>query len=143
MAGDWTTATRAAAVGGTTTVLAFSTQDKGGAGVTPMVEAYLAEAAAASCIDYSIHMIVSDPTESVLRDELPALIASGLRSVKIFMTYPKNRVGDAEILKILECVKQNNALLCVHAENHDAIVHLTAALLAAGKVDTKYHAWCK
>ena len=66
MAGDWFTATSAAAAGGTTTVFAFSTQDKGGAGVLPMVEAYLAKANVGACIDYGIHVIVSDPTPEVI-----------------------------------------------------------------------------
>jgi hypothetical protein len=78
MAGDWFTATSAAAAGGTTTVFAFSTQDKGGAGVLPMVEAYLAKANVGACIDYGIHVIVSDPTPEVINAFLLPTLLCGL-----------------------------------------------------------------
>lgn len=143
MAGDWETATRAAALGGTTTVIAFSTQDKGGSGVSKMVREYHKKAAEKALIDYSFHMIVSDPTDAVVQQELPALIASGHRSIKIFMTYPKNRVDDGGILKLLDCARKHGALVCIHAENHDAIMYLTDKLVQAGLTGTKYHAWCK
>eukprot|EP00041_Stephanoeca_diplocostata_P008132 m.117670 g.117670 ORF g.117670 m.117670 type:complete len:552 (-) comp17189_c0_seq1:186-1841(-) len=143
MAGDWESATRAAAIGGTTTVIAFSTQEKGGNGVLSMVTDYHVKAAEKALIDYSFHMIVSDPTDVVLQEELPALIASGHRSIKIFMTYPKNRVDDAGILQLLDCARKHDALVCIHAENHDAIMYLTEKLVQAGLTSTKYHAWCK
>ena len=57
--------------------------------------------------------------------------------------YPKNRVGDAEILRVLECARKHGALVCVHAENDAAISHMTNALVAAGNVGTKYHAVAK
>jgi dihydropyrimidinase len=79
----------------------------------------------------------------VLEKELPQLIKSGLRSIKMFMTYPKNRVDDAEILRVFECARANGALVCIHAENDSAISHMTNALVAAGKVGTKYHAVAK
>jgi len=78
MAGDWFTATSAAAAGGTTTVFAFSTQDKGGAGVLPMVEAYLVKANVGACIDYGIHVIVSDPTPEVINAFLLPTLLCGL-----------------------------------------------------------------
>ena len=59
------------------------------------------------------------------------------------MTYASNRVDDGQILRILEVARRNQALVCVHAENHDAIMFMTQKLLAAGHNGTKYHAWCK
>ncbi|EDP63439.1 D-Hydantoinase [alpha proteobacterium BAL199] len=138
---SWESGTRSAACGGTTTVIAFSSQEKG-EGVKSQVDAYH-EKAKQACIDYSFHIIVSDPSDAVVRDELPGLIESGLRSIKLFMTYPKNRVDDREILRIFEVARRHGALVCVHAENHDAIMYMTQKLLDAGLGHTKYHAWCK
>ena len=57
--------------------------------LTPIVEDYH-ERAKDSCIDYSFHLIISDPSDEVMNDEVPKLIDQGHRSLKIFMTYPRN-----------------------------------------------------
>ena len=133
--------TRSAACGGTTTIICFAAQEKGEL-LMPIVRDYH-ERAKQSCIDYTFHLIISDPIESVINDEVPTLIDEGHRSLKLFMTYPRNRVTDAEILKILEVAKRKGALVCVHAENHDAIMYMTEKLLAAERNSTKHHAWAK
>ena len=133
--------TRSAACGGTTTIICFAAQEKGEL-LTPIVEDYH-ERAKDSCIDYSFHLIISDPSDEVMNDEVPKLIDQGHRSLKIFMTYPRNRLNDAEILKVLETAKRKQALVCVHAENHDAIMYMTEKLLAAENNSTKFHAWAK
>jgi dihydropyrimidinase len=138
---SWESGTRSAACGGTTTVIAFSSQEKGES-VLPQLEIYH-EKAKQACIDYSFHLIISDPSDKVVNDELPGLIESGHRSLKLFMTYPKNRVDDREILRIFEVARRHQALVCVHAENHDAIMYMTEKLIDAGMASTKYHAWCK
>ena len=133
--------TRSAACGGTTTIICFAAQEKGEL-LTPVVEEYH-EKAKQSCIDYSFHLIISDPSDEVIHEEVPKLIKAGHRSLKLFMTYPRNRLNDAEILRVLEVAKLNQALVCVHAENHDAIMYMTEKLLAADKNSTKHHAWAK
>src|SRR3546814_10523472 len=85
---SWESGTRSAACGGTTTVIAFSSQEKG-EGVLKQVEAYH-EKAKRACIDYSFHIIVSDPRAAVVRDELPGLIESGLRAINLVMPYYHN-----------------------------------------------------
>ena len=132
--------TRSAACGGTTTIICFCPQEKGNT-ITPMLRDYH-EKAKKACIDYSFHLIINDPSDPVV-EELPGLIAEGHRSLKLFMTYPKNRVDDSEILRIFEVARSNQALVTVHAENHDAIMYMTDKLIAAGLTGTKYHAWCK
>ena len=133
--------TRSAACGGTTTIICFAAQEKGAA-LTPIVTDYH-QRAKQSCIDYTFHLIISDPTDEVINEEVPRLIDQGHRSLKIFMTYPKNRLTDEEILKVLDVAKRKQALVCVHAENHDAIMYMTEKLLKAEKNSTRYHAWCK
>jgi dihydropyrimidinase len=130
-----------AAAGGTTTVICFVGQKKGGS---------LAEAAAdykakatQSRIDYSFHLIITDPTPKVLEEELPPLVAEGSRSVKIFLTYDGARLNDAEALRVLAASRKLGALVCVHAEHHELIQHLTAELVAKGLTTPKYHALAK
>ena len=133
--------TRSAACGGTTTIICFAAQEKGEL-LAPVVEDYHRRARQSS-IDYSFHLIISDPSDVVINEEVPRLVDEGHRSLKLFMTYPRNRVNDAEILRILDVAKRKQALVCVHAENHDAIMYMTAKLLEAGRESTRYHAWCK
>ena len=57
----------------------------------------------------SFHLIISDPTSSVLGQELPALVADGYSSLKVFMTYEGLRLNDAEILKVLDVSRETGA----------------------------------
>jgi len=139
-ADTFASATRSAAAGGTTTVICFSSQAKGGP-VTDNLRAYH-EKARQSLIDYSFHLIIADPTDAVLQ-ELPPLIAEGHRSLKVFMTYASSVLNDAQLLRVLAMARKHGALVTVHAENHDAIMFLTKALLDAGLSSAKHHAWAK
>src|SRR6478735_11812783 len=89
--------TASAAAGGTTTVVCHAPQIRGGS-LAGAVVAY-AEKAKQARIDHAFHLLVNDPTPEVLERELPALVEAGHRSVKIFMTYDSNRLGDAQILQ--------------------------------------------
>lgn len=139
-ADSFETATAAAAAGGTTTVIPFCTQEKGGA-ITANLRDYHRKAERA-LVDYSFHMIISDPTDAVLA-ELPGLIREGHRSLKIFLTYDNVVLDDAQTLRVLAMARRMGALVCVHAENHAAIAFLTDALERAGLTQPKYHAWAK
>jgi len=85
-ADDWFTATRSAACGGTTTVIPFACQHRGQS-LRDVVKAYHDLAGPKAAIDYAFHLIVSDPTDQVLGQELPALIKDGYTSFKIYLTY--------------------------------------------------------
>src|SRR5919112_2567571 len=91
-ADSWESATVSAAFGGTTTVIAFAAQHVG-MDVTKVVEDYAALARKGAVIDYSFHIILADPDEAALK-ALPALIAQGHGSLKVFMTYDRLRVDD-------------------------------------------------
>ena len=117
-ADSFETATAAAAAGGTTTVIPFCTQEKGGA-ITANLRDYHRKAERA-LVDYSFHMIISDPTDAVLA-ELPGLIREGHRSLKIFLTYDNVVLDDAQTLRVLAMARRMGALVCVHAENHAAM----------------------
>lgn len=132
-------ATRSAAMGGTTTVVSFAAQHPGHR-IAQVVGDYAALARKGALIDYAFHMIVADTSGGNLDHDIPALIAEGHRSIKIFTTYDKVRQDDKSILDILGVAKDRGALVCFHAENDGLIRHMTEKLIAAGKTAAKYHA---
>ena len=139
MADDFASGTRSAACGGTTTVIPFAAQQKGQS-LRAAVDDYHRRAEGKALIDYAFHLIVSDPTEKVLREELPALIAAGYTSFKIYMTYDDLKLNDGEILDVLAIARANGAMAMVHAENADCIAWLTQRLEAAGHTAPRFHA---
>ncbi|MFC3110241.1 dihydropyrimidinase [Undibacterium arcticum] len=139
MADDFFSGTRSAACGGTTTVIPFAAQAKGGS-LNAAVEDYHARAAGKAVIDYAFHLIVADPTPQVLQEELPNLIRQGYTSFKIYMTYDDLKLNDREILEVLSVAREHKALVMIHAENSDCIGWLTDRLSQAGQTAPKYHA---
>ena len=105
-----------------------------------MVEDYHARARGKAVIAYAFHLIVSDPTEQVLGQELPALIADGYTSFKIYMTYDALKLDDRQILDVLAAARREGAMVMVHAENHDVIAWLTERLIGAGRSAPQFHA---
>ena len=132
------TGTRAAASGGTTSVICFAAQHIGQSLTTVMAD-YHALAQKGAVIDYAMHMILADPTETVLEEELPPLIAAGHGSIKVFMTYEKTRLHDEQILDVLSAARKGGAMVCVHAENHGMISWLSDRLIKRGYTAPKYH----
>jgi dihydropyrimidinase len=141
MCDDFDSGTASAAAGGTTTIICFSWQEKGQS--LAAVTAGYHEKAKKARVDYTFHLTITDPTPTVLEEELPRLIADGSRSVKIFMTYDGVRLNDAEVIRVLAEARRNRALVCVHAEHHDLLAWITEQLVEAGLTAPKYHAWGK
>lgn len=138
MADDFETGTRSAACGGTTTVIPFAAQQKGES-LRSAVDDYHRRATGRACVDYSFHLIVSDPTPDVLR-ELPALISEGYSSFKLYMTYDSLKLDDGQILKVLALARRHGGMSMIHAENTECIAWLTEQLTNAGQVAPRYHA---
>lgn len=132
------TATRSAAMGGTTSVISFAAQASGH-GLAETVADYAARAARGAMIDHAFHLTLTDTSVADFDAELGQLIESGHRSLKVFTTY-NIQLSDAEILRILRLAKQHGALVCVHAENDAIIAQSKAELLAQGKVAPHFHA---
>ena len=130
--------TAAAALGGTTTVIPFAAQHQGKS-LAKVVEDYHVLAKRGAVIDYAMHMIIADPTEKVLTEELPALIKSGHGSIKVFMTYEKTKVDDEQLLDVLLAARTHKALVCVHAENNGMISWMGRRLVGKGYTAPKYH----
>jgi dihydropyrimidinase len=139
MADDFDTGTRSAACGGTTTVIPFAAQEKGGS-LRAAVADYHRRAEGRAHVDYAFHLIVSDPTPTVLQQELPALIAEGYTSFKVYMTYDDLKLDDGQILDVLAVARQHGAMAMIHAENADCIEWLSKRLEAAGRTAPRFHA---
>ena len=88
----------------------------------------------------AFHLIVSDPTEAVLAQELPDLINQGYTSFKIYMTYDDLKLDDRQVLDVLSVAREHGAMTMVHAENADCIAWLTERLVGAGNIAPRYHA---
>lgn len=139
MADDFDSGTRSALFGGNTTVLPFCLQQKGQS-LREALTNYHALAEGRCHTDVSFHLIVSDPTASVLGQELPALVADGYTSFKVFMTYEGLRLNDAEILETMDVARRTGALVMVHCENEDAIRYLIGLSEASEEVAPRAHA---
>ncbi|MEQ9489796.1 MAG: dihydropyrimidinase [Alphaproteobacteria bacterium] len=140
MADGFETGSISAACGGTTTMIPFVTQ-KPGISLRQAVEAYHEKAKDQSVIDYAFHLIVTDPTEQVLGQDLPALLEDGYTSFKVYMTYEGYKVDDGQMLSVLAAARSSGGFVMVHAENDHCIQWLTAELERAG--DTHPSAFTK
>lgn len=138
MADGFESGTRSAAAGGNTTIIPFAMQVKGES-LRACVGDYHRKAEGKAYIDYGFHLVVSDPTPTVLNQELPALFADGCTSFKVFMTYDDLVLSDRQLLEVFDVARREQALVMVHAEGYDNIKFLTERLEAAGKTAPYYH----
>jgi dihydropyrimidinase len=136
---DFETGTRAAAFGGTTTLIDFAIQYKGQT-LRTAFDTWMRKAAGKAVCDYAFHCIITDLADAQL-EEMNALVKSGVTSFKLFMAYPGVfMLDDASIFKALRSTAQNGGLVCMHAENGSAIDVIVQQALAEGKTAPKYHA---
>ncbi|MFI1830418.1 dihydropyrimidinase [Streptomyces sp. NPDC020412] len=132
------TGTRAAAWGGTTTIVDFAVQTKGRS-LHAGLDAWYAKADGKCAVDYAFHMILSDVTERSLK-EMDRLVEEGITSFKLFMAYPGVFYSDdGQILRAMQRSADNGGLIMMHAENGIAIDVLVEQALAAGHTDPRYH----
>ena len=138
-ADDFTSGTRSAAAGGTTTVIPFALQLRGNS-LREAVEDYHRRSDGKALIDYAFHLIVTDATPQVCGQELPALLRDGYSSFKIYMTYDDMKLNDSQILDVLAVARRHQGMVMIHAENAECITWLTSRLETAGKTAPRYHA---
>jgi dihydropyrimidinase len=134
---DFYTGTVAAACGGTTTVIDFVEAKPG----QPLLEALAARRAEANgkvAVDYGLHMTLSSADDATLA-QIPASIAAGAASFKLYMAYQGLRLDDGELLRALAALGLTGGRVLVHAENHHSIAYLTAQALAAGRTGPENH----
>ncbi len=134
---DHYTGHKAAAFGGTTTVMDFVVQEP--QGLAHSVEIWQRKAQKAA-IDYSFHMNLTHFDEQVAA-EIPSLVEMGVTTLKVFTAYNgRLRLPDGDIFKILRIAKELGMLVMAHCENGDVIETLVAEALAAGHTSPEWHA---
>jgi dihydropyrimidinase len=138
-ADDFETGTRAAAFGGTTSIVDFAIQYRGQK-LHEAWEAWIKKAEGKAVVDYGFHMIITELNDQV-ETEMDALVRQGITSFKLFMAYPGVfMLDDASIFKALLRTGKNGGTICMHAENGGVIDVLVQRALAEGKTAPKYHA---
>ena len=138
-ADDFETGTRAAAFGGTTTLIDFAIQYKGQP-LRQAFETWMGKASNKAVCDYAFHCIMTDVSGGQL-SEMNDLVREGVTSFKLFMAYPGVfMLDDGSIFKALQTTSKNGGLICMHAENGSAIDVIVQQALAEGKRAPKYHA---
>lgn len=132
------TGTRAAAWGGTTTIIDFAVQSQGQS-LRSGLDTWYGKADGKCAIDYAFHMIVSDVNEHTLK-EMDGLVEEGVSSFKLFMAYPGVFYSDdGQILRAMQRASSNGGLIMMHAENGLAIDVLVEQALARGETDPRFH----
>ena len=132
------TGSRAAAWGGTTTIVDFAIQSVGKS-LREGLDTWHAKAEGQCAIDYAFHMILADVNDESLK-EMDSLVDEGVTSFKMFMAYPGVFYSDdGKILRAMQRGAENGGLIMMHAENGIAIDVLVAQALAEGRTDPRYH----
>src|SRR5450759_1036268 len=132
------TGTRAAAFGGTTTVVDFAVQSRGKS-LREGLDVYKRQAEGNAVIDYGFHMIMSDVNDATLA-EMDGLVAEGVPDFKLFTAYPGVFYSDdGQIYRALQQTAKNGGLIMIHAENGMAIDVVAGDEVAAGHTDPYYH----
>ncbi len=137
---DHYTGHKAAAFGGTTTVIDFVPQEPQGLAHSV---ALWREKAAKAAVDYSFHMNLTHFDDRVAA-EIPALRQMGITTLKVFTAYNgRLRLADEDIFRLLQIARREEMLVLLHAENGDVIEVLVQQALAAGHTEPIWHAWTR
>ena len=134
---DFYTGTVAAACGGTTTIIDFADPKPDQTLVEGLAQRQ-AEAAGKVVIDYGLHMTLRRASDEVLA-QVPNSISAGSASFKLYMAYEGLRLADGGLLLALDALQKHGGRVLVHAENHHAIMYLTARALAEGRTGPQNH----
>jgi dihydropyrimidinase len=134
------TGTASAIAGGTTTVITFASQFRGDDSLVPVIEEYHKLASGKSYCDYSFHVIISNPSQTVLNNDLELMVEKyGITSVKLYMTYRSLMLKDYEILEVMHVARKLGITTMIHAENADVIDWMTDHLEAKGMTAPYHH----
>ena len=132
------TGTRAAAFGGTTSIIDFAVQARGKS-LREGLDAWHAKAEGNACVDYGFHMIMSDVNDSTLA-EMDGLVTEGVTDFKLFTAYPGVFYSDdGAVFRAMQQTAKNGGLILMHAENGLAIDVVAAQAVEAGNTDPYYH----
>lgn len=136
-ADNFETGTRAAVCGGTTTIIDFATQDKGGT-LMHALDVWKGMAEGVSSCNYAFHMAITDWNDRT-KAELPLMREAGVTSFKAYFAYDNLRVSDAELLDILKSLKPIGGIIGVHCENGPVVNALQKLELVKGNTGPAAH----
>lgn len=136
-ADDFDSGSRAAILGGTTTVLDFATQARG-MSMQDALDLWKRKAAGASC-HYGFHMAISEWNEA-RASEIPRMVEQGVTSFKMYMVYDRMRLNDGDLYDALTAMHGCGCIAGVHCENYDLLQARIRMLKAAGRLDPAAHA---
>jgi dihydropyrimidinase len=137
-ADTYETGTRAAALGGTTTIVDYAGQTRGGTLADGLAE-WMERAEGNSFIDYGFHMMVTDVNDRTL-GEFTEMMSAGVTTFKLFTAYPGvNLSDDRQILEAMQVAASIGATIMMHAENGIAIDLLRDEAVARGETDPIHH----
>ena len=136
-ADDFTTGSRAALRGGTTTVIDFAAPDKGEALHTGL-QRWHRKADGKTACDYAFHMTIDDWNEGISA-EIKEMVDGGIPSFKMYMTYPAMMIGEKDMYFALKRLKDVGGIVGVHCENSGIIDALIAEKKSAGEMGPSSH----
>lgn len=136
-ADDFASGTAAAAAGGTTVVLDFATQERGGT-LAQALDLWHSRADGRCAVDYGFHMAVTDWSEASRR-EMADMVRQGVSSFKAYMAYDNLRLDDGALRGLLAEAGRLGCYVGVHCELGGEVNRRVAAELAAGHTEPKYH----
>lgn len=136
-ADDFATGTRAALIGGTTTVVDFATQDRGDT-LAHALKAWHAKAYGRCSCNYAFHMAITDWNERT-RSEIEEMFRAGISSFKLYLAYDALRVSDESVFDILTLMKRLGGVVGVHCENGDLVNAGVKREKAAGRLSPASH----
>ncbi len=131
------TGSRAAACGGTTTIVDHMGFGPDGCALKHQVDVYHGLADGNCCVDYSFHGVLQHVNDAILR-EMGDLIGEGIVSYKAYLTYAK-KLGDEDVFRVMRRCAELGILLTVHCENDGSIAALRAEFAQENCVEPRYH----
>ena len=137
---DYLTGTRAAAFGGTTTIIDFSNPVPGGS-LAKTLDDKLEESAGKALIDFGVHPVITRPDDETLA-EIPEVVASGAPTIKCYMTYRDDGllIEDPDLVRIARRLGEAGGMLMLHAEDNEAIEANVPKLVSDGNTAPVFHA---
>ncbi|MDN6834250.1 MAG: amidohydrolase family protein, partial [Enterobacterales bacterium] len=136
---DFFTGTRAAACGGTTTIIDHMGFGPAGCNLHHQLNAYHQYAAGKAVVDYSFHGVIQHIDDDILNEMSSMVHDEGISSFKLYLTY-NYKLGDADVLRALQQLHKVGALATVHPENDAAIALRREQFISEGKTAAMYHA---
>lgn len=136
---DFYTGTMAAACGGTTTIVDHMGFGPTGCSLDHQLKVYHEYAKGNAVVDYSFHGVIQHVDDNILQQLGDMIKKEGIASFKLYMTY-QHKIGDTDILKVMEALRKQDALLTVHAENDGIISYFKERFKAEGGTSPIYHA---